>query len=277
MSCEKIINLTGYKFTNLEDLLQIKALLLNLCKKNQIKGTILVAPEGININISGTEHNTATLLKNFSEISWLKDITYKRTISDYIPFNRMLVRLKKEIISFGQDGIDPLTQPTNYIEPEELKQWYDEQKEFIILDTRNSFEVRIGTFKNAINPEIKSFKRFIEKSKDLPPKAHELPIVTFCTGGVRCEKAAPFLEKNGFKNVYQLNGGILNYFQKVGGDHYEGDCFVFDQRTALNPECKPNGMIQCHCCREPLSIEEQASPLYQESISCPNCIDQKAG
>jgi len=276
MSCSQYTNLSGYKFVSLSHLTEIKALLLNLCKKNHIKGTILVAPEGINVNISGAADHVKALLDSFAEISWLEGLSLKKTFSDYVPFNRMLVRLKKEIIAFDQKGIDPKSNPAPYIEPEELKKWYDQNKDFIILDTRNDYEVKIGTFKNALNPDLKTFKKFTETLQSLPPEARELPVVTFCTGGVRCEKAAPFLKKEGFKKVYQLDGGIINYFQKVGKEHYEGDCFVFDKRVAITPDCKPNGMVQCYRCRSPLTDQERQSQYYKPNISCPNCINRVA-
>jgi predicted sulfurtransferase len=276
MSCSQYTNLYGYKFVTLSHLTEIKALLLNLCKKNHIKGTILVAPEGININLSGADDHIKALLDSFAEISWLEGLSLKKTFSDYIPFNGMLVRLKKEIIAFDQKGIDPKSNPAPYIEPEELKKWYDQNKDFIILDTRNDYEVKIGTFKNALNPDLKTFKKFTETLQSLPPEARELPVVTFCTGGVRCEKAAPFLKKEGFKKVYQLDGGIINYFQKVGKEHYEGDCFVFDKRVAITPDCKPNGMVQCYRCRSPLTDQERQSQHYKPNISCPNCINRVA-
>ena len=270
-----IINITGYKFVRLTNLLQIKASLLHLCKKNHLLGTILIAPEGINVNISGTEDAIHSVLEGFQEISWLKDIVLKRSVSDDQPFNRMLVRIKKEIIAFSQEGLDPETKPAPHLSAQELKKWYDSKKDFVILDTRNDYEVKIGTFENAIDPNITTFKQFVDFVKTMPSHLKDKPIVTFCTGGVRCEKAAPFMLKEGFKEVYQLEGGILKYFEEIGGEHYTGDCFVFDKRVALSPNREPNGMTQCYCCRSPLTKEEVESPLYQPSVSCPNCYNVK--
>lgn len=271
MTHAPILNITGYKFVQLKDLVQIKATLLNLCKKNHIKGTILVAPEGVNVNLSGKESDIRSVLSGFQEIDFLKDLVIKESRSDTICFNRMLVRLKKEIISFGQEGLDPENDPAPYISSKELESWYETGKEFHILDTRNTYEVNVGTFEKAIDPKIESFKEFVDYVRALPEEMKEKPIVTFCTGGVRCEKAAPFMLKEGFKEVYQLDGGILKYFEDVGGNHYEGDCFVFDQRVALNPARQANGMAQCFACRHPLTPEELKSPLYQPEVSCPHC------
>lgn len=271
MTHAPILNITGYKFVQLKDLVQIKATLLNLCKKNHIKGTILVAPEGVNVNLSGKENDIRAVLRGFQEIDFLKDLVIKESRSDTICFNRMLVRLKKEIISFGQDGLDPENDPAPYISSKELESWYETGKNFHILDTRNTYEVNVGTFEKAIDPKIESFREFVDYVRSLPQEMKEQPIVTFCTGGVRCEKAAPFMLKEGFKEVYQLDGGILKYFEDVGGNHYEGDCFVFDQRVALNPARQANGMAQCFACRHPLTPEELKSSLYQAEVSCPHC------
>jgi predicted sulfurtransferase len=236
MSCSQYTNLSGYKFVTLSHLTEIKALLLNLCKKNHIKGTILVAPEGININLSGADDHIKALLDSFAEISWLEGLSLKKTFSDYVPFNRMLVRLKKEIIAFDQKGIDPKSNPAPYIEPEELKKWYDQNKDFIILDTRNDYEVKIGTFKNALNPDLKTFKKFTETLQSLPPEARELPVVTFCTGGVRCEKAAPFLKKEGFKkDGFSSDGAKPEGFRKNRPDRSDGTPAAAAERPARRP------------------------------------------
>jgi predicted sulfurtransferase len=275
MTHPPILNITGYKFVQLTNLIQIKATLLNLCKKNNIKGTILIAPEGINVNVSGYEKAIGAVLNEFQEIDWLKDLVIKKSYSNTLPFNRMLVRLKKEIIAFDQQGLDPENKPAPYLSAKDLASWYETGKDFIILDTRNTYEVKIGTFKNAVDPKIETFKEFVSYIRSVPNEMKKKPVVTFCTGGVRCEKAAPFMLQEGFEEVYQLDGGILKYFEEVGGSYYEGDCFVFDKRVALTPKREENGMVQCYACRHPLTLEEKKSPLYEESTSCPYCYGQK--
>jgi UPF0176 protein len=209
-------------------------------------------------------------------ISWLTadarfaDIEIKRSWSDEMPFNRMLVKLKKEIITFHQPGFDRTAHPAPQLPASELKKWYDEGREFVIVDTRNDFEFRVGTFKNAVNLQLNTFGDFAAATKQLE-SYRDIPIVTFCTGGIRCEKAAPYMAGEGFNQVYQLQGGILKYFEECGDTHYDGECFVFDKRVALDGELKPTATNICFACRTVLTPEEQTSPDYVVGVSCPHC------
>jgi predicted sulfurtransferase len=191
--------------------------------------------------------------------------------SDHQPFNRMLVKIKKEIIAFGVCGIDPARRPAPRLAPRQLKRWLDEGRSVTLLDTRNTYEVKLGTFRGARTLGLDHFREFPAAATTLPGNLKDEPVVTFCTGGIRCEKAAPLLEMAGFTSVFQLDGGILNYFAECGGAHYEGDCFVFDKRVAVDSSLRETGAALCFVCQTPLTIPEQEDPRYVESVSCPHC------
>jgi UPF0176 protein len=184
----------------------------------------------------------------------------------------MLVRLKKEIISMGHDEVKPAKFTGPSIKPTEFKSWLDEGKEIIVLDARNDYEMRTGKFQNAIDLNIKSFRDFPTAAKQLPDELKGTPVVMYCTGGVRCEKASVVLLEEGFNEVYQLEGGILGYFEECGGAHWDGECFVFDKRVGVNPELEETDTVMCFTCREPLLAHEQESEAYIEGKSCPYCI-----
>jgi UPF0176 protein len=188
----------------------------------------------------------------------------------------MLVRLKKEIIAFGVEGIDPARRTSPKLSPRELKQWLDEGRPVTLLDTRNDYEVKLGTFKNALPIGIAHFREFPQAVEKLPPELKEQPIVMFCTGGIRCEKAGPFMEREGFKSVFQLDGGILKYFEECGGAHYDGECFVFDQRVGLDPSLQETESSQCFRCRTPLSAADQQHEHFVAGQSCPYCFKTPA-
>lgn len=233
-----IQNLAGYKFVLLNNTSQLREKLLSACKALSIKGTILLSHEGINLNLAGSPDAIKEFISYLQQDNRFSDMTFKYSYSDTVPFKRLKVKLKKEIITLRQPSANPLETETKApnISPEQLKQWLDDQRDITILDTRNDYEVDYGTFENAINLHISDFTDF--------PKAVEKidntkPIVMFCTGGIRCEKAALYMINQGVKEVYQLEGGILNYFEKVGGAHYQGGCFVFDERVALSPKLAP--------------------------------------
>ncbi|HEY3664233.1 MAG TPA: rhodanese-like domain-containing protein, partial [Chthoniobacterales bacterium] len=236
-----------------------------------MRGTILLSPEGINLFVAAERSACDRLLVRLRSLPGLEDLVVKVSESDHQPFNRMLVKIKKEIIAFGVDGIDPACCPAPRVEPRQLKQWLDEGRAITLLDTRNSYETRLGTFRGARTLGLDHFREFPIASSTLPEQLKDQPLVTFCTGGIRCEKAAPLLEKAGFRNVFQLDGGILNYFQQCGGAHFEGDCFVFDKRVALDPSLRETGAAVCFVCQAPLTTLEQEDVRYVESISCPHC------
>lgn len=229
----RILNIAGYKFLPLQDLLSLQTDLTDLARQLNLKGTILLSDEGINLSLAGEIDNIHFFKKKLTEDKRFSDITFRESFSDFIPFKRMKVKIKKEIITMYRDEVKPEENRAPSISPQHLKQWLDENKEITIVDTRNEYEMAYGTFENAVNLHLDDFSEFPEKSAQL--EKHK-PIVMFCTGGIRCEKAALHLLQNGFEEVYQLDGGILNYFKEVGGAHYQGDCFVFDERVALDPE-----------------------------------------
>jgi RluA family pseudouridine synthase len=266
-----IVNIAAYKFAELTGLAALREELRQLAKAEQLRGTILLSPEGINLFVAGAREGIDRLLHRVKAIPGLADIPVKESFSDRKPFNRMLVKIKREIIAFGVDGIDPRRYTSRRLQAGQLKQWLDAGKPVTLLDTRNNFEVRTGTFENAVAIGVDDFRDFPKAVNQLPEHLRDQPVVTFCTGGIRCEKAAPFLERAGFKDVYQLDGGILKYFETVGGAHYRGDCFVFDDRVALDPELKESNLRQCFACQAVLSGEDQASPNYVPGKSCPHC------
>lgn len=234
-----VVNLSAYKFTPLDALPERRNQLRGLCMAAELKGTILLAPEGINLFVAGSRLATDTLLVTLRTIPGLADLTPKESISATQPFGRMLVKIKKEIIAFGLPEIDPARRPAPRLSPRTLKQWLDEGRPVTLLDTRNRYEVRAGTFRGALDPAIDRFRDFPHAASALPSSLKHQPVVTFCTGGIRCEKAAPYLQHAGFTDVYQLDGGILKYFEECGNAHFDGTCFVFDERVALDGQLQP--------------------------------------
>jgi UPF0176 protein len=268
MSQLSIVNISAYKFVSLDELRLpvLKQALLEKALSLDLKGTILLSTEGINLFIAAPPAVWAeyrTYLETYPEFLGLP---YKESFSDHKPFTRMLVRIKKEIISMGCHEIQPENHTAAHVSPQQLKQWYDEGKEMMVLDTRNDYEVELGSFESAVDFNIESFREFPDAVDMLPTSAKEMPIVTFCTGGIRCEKAAELMLRKGFREVYQLDGGILNYFEQCGGDHYEGECFVFDKRVALNSNLNETKTRQCYACRAPLPPSQQ-----REDSTCPHC------
>jgi len=264
-------NVSTYCFAELDGLAELRAELLQKCRQWNLKGTILLSREGINLFVAGEQGSIEALMDRLRQIPGLEGLTPKLSYSDHQPFNRMLVRLKKEIISFGIEGVNPARYTSAKLPPRQLKQWLDEGRPVTLLDTRNDYEVKLGTFRGAIDPDIKTFRGFPEAVRELPEELKQRPVVMFCTGGIRCEKAGPFMEMEGFKEIYQLEGGILKYFEECGGDHYDGDCFVFDQRVGVDPALSETPHAVCFHCQAPLDVEDQADPRYVAGVSCPHC------
>ena len=233
------INLAGYKFTALDALDDLKAVLARRCRELELKGTILLSIEGINIVIAGRKAAVSVFQDLILADPRLADLRFKRSESAFQPFDRMLVKIKPEIITLRVPGIDPAKQRAPAIAPAQLKSWLDEGREVVLLDTRNAFEVEAGTFDNAIHLKLNAFGEFIKAADALDPALKDKTVVTFCTGGIRCEKAAPVLIAKGFRDVYQLDGGILQYFEDRGDAHFKGRCIVFDQRVALDGNLQP--------------------------------------
>jgi UPF0176 protein len=231
---QKILNIAFYRFVELADLVDLRNSLRELGQELNLKGTILLSSEGINGSLAGSEENIRAFQQSIKEYPFGSNLNYKESYSNLVPYKRYLVKLKKEIIPAGDSDIKPAVLTGTHISPSELKLWLDENREFEFLDTRNEFEIEFGTFKKAKQLNLKHFREFSEKLKALPEESKLKPMVMFCTGGIRCEKASVIAMKSGFKDVYQLDGGILKYFEECGEAHYEGECFVFDERISLD-------------------------------------------
>ena len=270
-----IVNIAGYRFVDLPDRDELRQPFRDTCSKLNLKGTILLSHEGINFFLAGSQESINSFIAYIEQDSRFRDITLKRSLTKYQPFNRMNVRLKKEIISIGLDHIKPAEFTGEEITPVDFKQLLDDGKEVLVLDTRNDYECRIGTFENAMELDIKSFRDFPRAISELSDEYKDTPVVMFCTGGIRCEKASVVMMDAGFSDVKQLKGGILGYFEEVGGAYWDGDCFVFDQRVAVNPDLVETEVAQCFACRNPLSIEDQQSEHYVIGVSCPYCIGRR--
>jgi RluA family pseudouridine synthase len=267
-----VTNISTYRFAELTGLKELRENLIADCKAWELKGTILLSTEGINLFVAGAAESIDLLLAKLREIPGLEGLEPKISLSDDQPFNRMLVRLKKEIISFGMESIRPANYTSPKIPAAELKRWLDEGRPVTLLDTRNDYEVKLGTFKGAIIPNINTFREFPDAVRKLPEALKDQPVVMFCTGGIRCEKAGPFMENEGFRNIYQLDGGILKYFEECGGEHYDGECFVFDQRVGVDPGLRESGYAVCFACQAPLDAADQEDPRHVEGVSCPHCF-----
>ena len=270
-----IINLSAYKFAPLDDLPAWRDRLKAVSAAGGLRGTILLSPEGINFFVAGERAAVDALLAVIRTLPGLADLTPKESESDEQPFNRMLVKIKQEIITFGVEGIDPARRPTAKLPARTLKQWLAEGRPLTLLDTRNDYEVRLGTFRGARPAGIENFRDFPSAVDRLPAALKEQPVVMFCTGGIRCEKAGPYMEKMGFKQVLQLDGGILKYFEECGGAHYEGECFVFDKRVGVDPALRETNTVMCFACQMPLTEVEQRDPHYVPDTSCPYCFEDK--
>ncbi|MEC7097122.1 MAG: sulfurtransferase [Candidatus Thermoplasmatota archaeon] len=270
-----VVNIAGYRFADLPDRNNLQQPFRKICQKLHLKGTILLAHEGINFFLAGSQTEIDLFIAFLEEDERFQDIPLKVSYSDYQPFRRMNVRLKKEIISLGMNHIKPAEFTGEEISPTDFKQLLDAGEEVVILDTRNEYECKIGTFQNALELDIRSFRDFPSAVDELDEQLKDKPVVMFCTGGIRCEKASVVMLDAGFSNVKQLKGGILGYFEEVGGDYWNGDCFVFDRRVAVNPQLEETDVVQCYACREPLLLEEQDSDDYVVAQSCPYCAGKK--
>ena len=231
-----IVNIAAYKFTELDDaaLPAMQTELKTYCRELGLRGSILLSREGINLSIAGTRQQVDTFWSHITSIDSFCDLTAKESYSEDQPFQRMLVKIKESIIPLDAPQLASGKTGGPSVDPRVLKRWLDEGKEVVLVDTRNEYEVAVGTFENALNLHIKSFREFPTAVEKLDDSFREKPMVIFCTGGIRCEKALPFMRESGFKYVYQLSGGILKYFETCGDSHYDGDCFVFDKRVAVN-------------------------------------------
>jgi predicted sulfurtransferase len=243
-----IRHIAGYKFTHLGNLPGLQQSLFAACEHRQLKGTLLLSQEGINVSLAGLSSNIHDFQDYLKKEPAFADMTFRESHSAIPPYKRLKVKIKNEIITLKQPDIHPDIFCAPRISPETLKKWLDEKRDFTLLDTRNTYEYRFGSFIGATHLATDDFSEFPHV---IAPLSREKPIVMFCTGGIRCEKAGLYLLKENFQEVYQLDGGILNYFAKIGGTHYQGECFVFDDRIALNPDLTPSGNRQCQACQGP--------------------------
>ncbi len=268
-----IANITGYKFTPIDDELLLRETILKYSTDLNLKGTVLISSKGLNFSVSGTKKNIDNFIVFIHSDKRFSDVDIKITYNKYQPFRKMLVRIKKEIISMGVEEINPFQFTGQKISPKELNSKLDNNEEIVLLDTRNEYEVRLGTFKNALDLDLDSFRDFPEAIEKLREELNGKEVVMFCTGGIRCEKASALMLENGFENIKQIEGGVINYFKETGGKHWNGDCFVFDDRVALNTDLIETDYVLCFRCREPLNKEEIGSDKYKIDEYCPYCFD----
>jgi UPF0176 protein len=269
-----------YKFAPLEDCEAKRRTLAALCCANGVRGTLLLAREGINGTIAGTDAAIETVLAHIRALPGCGDVDIKTSWTDALPFHRMKVRVKREIVTMGQPDIDPLADAGHYVEPEDWNALISDPAT-IVIDTRNDYEVAIGTFAEAIDPGTKTFRDFPDWFRTQRPnllgKAEPRRIAMFCTGGIRCEKATAFLKAEGIDEVYHLKGGILNYLARVAPEDslWRGECFVFDQRVAVNHDLAPGANELCRTCDRLVGDEDRRSPLYAPGVSCPACYSER--
>jgi UPF0176 protein len=274
----KYLTAALYLFVSLPDFKALQAPLLEACKLNNIKGTLLLAAEGINGTIAGEPENIRTILKFLRTATIfegrLAALEHKESWSETHPFYRMKVKLKKEIVTLGVPGVSPTNKVGTYVKPEDWNALISDP-DVVLIDTRNDYEVDIGTFKGAIDPKTDTFREFPQYVTDNFDKTKHKKVAMFCTGGIRCEKASSYMMDQGFEEVYHLEGGILKYLETVPQEDsmWEGECFVFDQRVAVKHDLEVGSFDQCYACRYPLSEAEMASEQYTPGISCPHCFD----
>jgi len=265
-----------YRFLTIADPQGLRDGLQALCEEKQLLGTILVAHEGFNGTLAGAAdaaQNVFDFLRDRFDIDEQLDARW--TDSDEAPFRRMRVRCKKEIVTMGRIDIEPQKGTGKHVSAREWNELID-NPDTLVIDTRNHYEIEVGTFPGAVDPATESFREFPDYAEALANKGADRPLAMFCTGGIRCEKASALMLELGFSEVYQLQGGILNYLEQVGDDdnRWQGECFVFDSRVAVDRDRAEGGYVQCHACRRPLSTEDLASSDFREGVSCPKCISE---
>lgn len=262
-----------YKFVALNNYKAMRQPLIDAMEEFGIKGTLLLAEEGINGTVSGTREGIDSLLAYLNADARIKPISYKESIHDTQPFYRTKVKLKKEIVTMGVNGIDPRHTVGTYVKPKDWNALISDP-DVLVIDTRNDYEIEIGTFKHAVNPNTQTFREFPAYVKENMDPAKHKKVAMFCTGGIRCEKSTAYLKEQGFDEVYHLEGGILQYLEDVPKENslWEGDCFVFDNRVAVNHDLEKSVYDQCYACRLPITEEDKTSDKYESGVSCPHCF-----
>lgn len=264
-----------YKFVQLQDCSDLRDRLQSHCEQFQIKGTLLLAPEGINGTVAGSRSAIHALLRELRSDPRLADLEHKESFAEHMPFGRMKVRIKREIVTLGQPLADPTCQVGTYVDPADWNRLIQDP-EVLVLDTRNDYEYAIGSFEGAIAPGTRSFREFPdfvqERLKAAPPRK----IATFCTGGIRCEKATAYLLEQGFTEVYHLKGGILKYLEQIPAEAslWQGDCFVFDERVSVGQGLRPGSATLCPACGWAVSAEQRASSQFAAGKYCPHCYPE---
>jgi UPF0176 protein len=274
-NASSILTAALYKFVRLEDFAAMKAPLLACCEEHSVKGTILLAAEGINGTIAGPPTAVRAVLAYLRCDPRLADLVHKESHGDKMPFYRMKVRLKREIVTLGVPGVDPSAMAGTYVKPQEWNELLDDPA-VVVVDVRNDYEVSLGTFAGALNPHTKSFRELPQWLRSQEALRGKPKVAMFCTGGIRCEKSTAFLRSEGFDQVYHLEGGILKYLETVpeGESRWQGECFVFDERVSVVHGLQPGRAEFCRSCRMPITDVERASPFYARGVSCPKCHDQ---
>lgn len=265
-----------YRFVPLPQYKEIQPSLQAKMIENQVKGTLLLAEEGVNGTISGSRSGINSLLSWMRTIPEFAEIETKEAITNNLPFKRSKVKLKKEIVTMGVKGIDPNQSVGTYVTPQQWNELISDP-DVLLVDTRNQYEVAVGAFTHATNPKTTTFREFPQYvSEHLDPSVHK-KVAMYCTGGIRCEKSTAFLKKQGFKEVYHLKGGILKYLEEIPEENslWKGECFVFDERVTVNHQLERGSYDQCHACRLPISDEDKLSKYYQQGISCPACFHDR--
>ena len=264
-----------YKFVRLPDYVTLRDSLYDMLVANKVKGTLLLAEEGINGTICGPREGVDAVKAWLDADGRFDGLSYKESLSEELAFYRTKVKLKKEIVTMGVEGIDPANIVGTYVKGEEWNKLISDP-DTILIDTRNDYEVAIGTFKNAVNPNTTTFREFPQWAADNLDKNKHKKVAMFCTGGIRCEKSTAYLKEQGFEEVYHLDGGILKYLEEMPQQNslWQGECFVFDQRVAVKHGLEQGSYDQCYACRMPLSVEEMASDKYVKGLSCPHCHDK---
>jgi UPF0176 protein len=263
-----------YKFVALPDFHELREPLLEECIVAGVKGTLLLAHEGINGTIAGTKEGVDKVLLYLRADHRMADLKHKESYDDHMPFYRMKVKLKKEIVTMGVEDIDPNEIVGTYVKPQDWNALI-EDPEVVLIDTRNDYEVGIGTFSGAVDPQTTTFREFPAYVRDNYDPKRNKKVAMFCTGGIRCEKASAFMLKEGFEEVYHLHGGILKYLEEVPAEEsaWEGECFVFDSRVAVNHKLEKGQYDQCYGCRHPITEQDKLSAKYLKGVCCPGCYD----
>lgn len=266
-----------YKFVELADFPTLQGPLLACCEAHAVKGTILLAAEGINGTIAGAPDQVRAVLEYLRRDPRLADLEHKESGAASQPFYRMKVRLKREIVTLGVPGLDPTRSVGTYVKPQDWNRLLDDP-DLVLIDVRNDYEVELGTFAGALNPKTRSFRELPQWLREQPALHSKPKVAMFCTGGIRCEKSTAWLRAEGFEQVYHLQGGILKYLETVPEQHsrWQGECFVFDERVAVGPGLAPGRYELCRSCRNPIGPADQISPKFVAGVSCPRCYDQKS-